>query len=221
MARQRMVKPEFFDSESLGACSITARLAFIGLWVTGDDYGNQKAQASRLKLKIFPYDNMTEGEFIDLLCELEQAGCVKGYVVDDERYINIPNFSTYQTVRKPSKSSIPEPPKSTVKAKRTKVLQEWRNGESPVTKHDGSTTQVQHQYDTSNPNERKNEGREGVLTNSFSNEIGASDGAAVAEATPPSAFQCPTCGMEMERTNSHRGDKVLHRCKLCAEEVWA
>ena len=49
----------------------------------------------------------------------------------------------------------------------------------------------------------------------------ASDGAAVAEATPPSAFQCPTCGMEMERTNSHRGDKVLHRCKLCAEEVWA
>lgn len=49
----------------------------------------------------------------------------------------------------------------------------------------------------------------------------ASDGAAVAEATPPSAFQCPNCGVPMERTNSHRGDKVLHRCKLCAEEVWA
>ena len=48
----------------------------------------------------------------------------------------------------------------------------------------------------------------------------ASDGAD-AQGAPPSAFKCPQCGMEMERTNSHKGAKVLYRCKLCAEEAWA
>lgn len=47
----------------------------------------------------------------------------------------------------------------------------------------------------------------------------ASDGAAAGEPAPPSA--CPNCYAPMERTNSHRGDKVLYRCPLCAEEVWA
>ena len=40
MSRQRMVKPEFFDSESLAKCSMAARLAFIGLWVEADDFGH-------------------------------------------------------------------------------------------------------------------------------------------------------------------------------------
>ena len=194
-----MVKPEFFDSESLGACSIQARLAFIGLWVTGDDYGNQKAQASRLKLKIFPYDSMSDDEFIGYLCELEEVGCIKGYVVDGERYITVPNFSTYQTVRKPSKSSIPVPPKSTENQRRTRVLHEWRNGAVPVSSYDGSDTQVQHQYDTSNPKERKKEGSKGFLTKPFANESG-SDVAAAAKAAPPSPPKCPMCGTEVERT---------------------
>lgn len=49
----------------------------------------------------------------------------------------------------------------------------------------------------------------------------ASDGAAVAGATPPSAMECPTCGIEMERTNARVSgtDRHYWRCPLCATEV--
>ena len=49
MPRQRMVKPDFFDSGSLAECSRSARLAFIGLWVMGDDNGNVKFSVRKLK----------------------------------------------------------------------------------------------------------------------------------------------------------------------------
>ena len=111
MARQRMVKPEFFDSESLGACSIPARLAFIGLWVEADDYGRLKAQLTRLKTRIFPYDNMKLSRFAGYIAELEQVGCINTYEIDGEKYICVPNFSVYQTINRPSKSIIPAPEK--------------------------------------------------------------------------------------------------------------
>lgn len=108
VARQRMVKPEFFDSESLAECSIPARLAFIGLWVQSDDYGRIKAQYNRLKARIFPFDKMTVARFVGLLQELEAVGCIQGYEVDGEQYISIPNFSFYQYIKKPSGSLLPE-----------------------------------------------------------------------------------------------------------------
>jgi len=55
----------------------------------------------------------------------------------------------------------------------------------------------------------------------FSNSADASDGAALADATPPAALECPTCAVPMERTNSHRGDSYYYRCPMCAEEVLA
>lgn len=199
MARQRMVKPEFFDSESLGACSVAARLAFIGLWVMGDDYGNQKMQVSRLKTKIFPYDSMTDGDFVDLLCELEEVGCIKGYTVDGDRYITVPNFQTYQTVRKPSKSSIPEPPKSVSRQRQTKAVREWRTGTSPVAEHDGTTAPVTHQYGTSDAQKKEVKKEVVVLQQQLPKEGAAADAAADGTA-PPSAPCCPLCGTALERT---------------------
>lgn len=111
MARQRMVKPEFFDSESLGACSIPARLAFIGLWIEADDYGRMKLQPKRLMKRIFPYDRINLSKFVGYLAELERVGCIRTYEVDGEDYICVPNFSVYQTINRPSKSIIPAPEK--------------------------------------------------------------------------------------------------------------
>ena len=200
MPRQRMVKPEFFDSESLALCSIEARLAFIGLWVTSDDYGNQKAQFSRLKQRIFPYDNIAVLDFHDMLCELEEVGCIKGYEVDGDRYITIPNFATYQTVRKPSKTSVPEPPKSTVKARTTNLVRKWRTSGAPVANDCVTSDGVQHQYATSDP-ERKKEGKkEVVVLQQQPPKERASGGAAVEKSTPPSAPICPKHGTALKRT---------------------
>lgn len=195
-----MIKPEFFDSESLAYCSIEARLAFIGLWVTSDDYGNQKAQFSRLKHRIFPYDNMSVAAFADLLCELEDVGCIKGYEIDGDRYITVPNFNAYQTVRKPSKTNVPEPPESVLRTRTTSVIREWFTSGAMVSQEYRTSDGVRHQCVTSDT-ERKKEGKKEVvvLQQQLPKECG-SDVAAAAKAAPPSPPKCPMCGTEVERT---------------------
>lgn len=218
MPRQRMVKPDFFDSESMGLCSFAARIAFIGLWVMGDDYGNQKAETYRLRRRIFPCDAMSNDEFLALLCELEEVGCIKGYEVDGERYINVPNFGVYQSVRKPSKTNIPEPPKSVAKMKRTTAIHQWRTSDAPVAHHDGSGALVTHQCATTTP-ERKKEGKKEVVV--LQQQLpgkGAEHGADAGKPAPRSAHMCQ-CGSEMQPTNSFTPGKAKRywRCEQCGE----
>jgi len=203
MARQRMVKPEFFDSESLGVCSIAARLAFIGLWVEADDFGRLKWQPTRLKTRIFPYDRMTASKFAGLVAELESAGCVEFYEVDGERYMDVPNFSVYQTVQRPSKSNIPEPPKHGKK-------RNSMNTHGTLNEHSMNT----------HAKERKKERSISVSKeNTNANELrGAAVGAEAADAAPPSAPPCPKCGGALEKTASKQGRKHVYRCG-CGEEV--
>lgn len=47
----------------------------------------------------------------------------------------------------------------------------------------------------------------------------ASGGADAVETAPPS-MQCPNCDADLKPTDSHRGDRQLFLCPLCAEEVW-
>ena len=184
MPRQRMVKPEFFDSESLAECSLGARLLFIGLWVMGDDYGNQKAQLKRLKHRVFPLDDITPDEFRSMLCELERVGCIKGYEIDGERYINIPNFGTYQTINRPTKTSIPEPPERIVKAKRTDIIKSWGN---PV-----ENTAAHYQFSehsvSAHAKEINKGKKEGTLIESLPKEEGVG-GAGAAMAAPPPPYE--------------------------------
>ena len=114
-----MVKPDFFDSGSLAECSHSARLAFIGLWVMGDDKGNVKLSIKKLRKQIFPFDEITDEDFQGYLAELEKVGCIKAYEVDGDEYITTVNFTVYQTVKNPSKTNIPEPPEGLAKRKRT------------------------------------------------------------------------------------------------------
>lgn len=172
MARQRMIKPEFFDSESLGACSIPSRLAFIGLWVEADDYGRMKLQPKRLMKRIFPYDRINLSKFVSYLAELERVGCIRTYEVDGEEYIYVPNFNVYQTINRPSKSTIPEPPETDKSSIHT-LLNE----------HSMST----------HTKERKKE-RSSRASKSSTTKEEASSGAVAGEPAPLSAIpSCPSC----------------------------
>ena len=99
-----MVKPDFFESESLAECNHSARLCFIGLWVMSDDNGNCKLNPRRLNRQIFPDDNLTNGEFLGLLQQLERVGCIKD----------------------PSKSTVPKPPESLSKVKTTAFFDDYQ-----------------------------------------------------------------------------------------------
>ena len=197
MARQRIVKPELFDSESLGSCSIAARFAFIGLLIQADDYGRMKWQPNRLKTRILPYDKMTPAKFAALVDELEKVGCVEFYEVDGERYLNVPNFLVYQTIQRPSKSNIPEPPKAKSK-----------NAHGTLNEHSMST----------HTKEIKKEGRKGNSKEfSLPKEECATVGAEASKAAPP---VCPKCGNEMSITGTKVGKKRLFMCWDCDEETW-
>lgn len=195
MARQRMIRPDFFTSESLSECSYAARLAFIGIWVMSDDCGNMKLSKRKLRVQLFPFDDITDEEFTGILSELESVGCIKWYENDGEEYVTTPNFGIYQKINRPSKTSIPEPSERVKKAKRTS---HFRDIHSPIT--DDS---VSNQGDITLKKERKKEvdifPKEKISTS-------VSVGADADRSAPPSTqfigqtyLGCPHCGSAVTR----------------------
>lgn len=108
MARQRTLNPNFFVDEKVVQVSAFARLMFQGLWCLADREGRLERKPLRLKMQLFPADNV-DGEA--LLCELEGVGLVLRYEVDGVSYLAIPGFVKHQHVHpKEVPSKIPPPP---------------------------------------------------------------------------------------------------------------
>ena len=107
--RIRTIKPEFWDSESIGQVSVPSRLAFIGLWSMADDQGRLRGGARRVRKVIFGYDNFSLEEVEKFLHELESVRLVQCYEVDGESYIAITGWSEHQRVDKPRQSKLPAP----------------------------------------------------------------------------------------------------------------
>lgn len=113
MARQRFVKPEFFQHEELHRAELVSalplRVAYTGLWCQCDRRGLFEWKPSRLKLNILPFDDVDFGAVLDAL---ETAGFIRSYVVDGERYGCVPTFAKHQTfhVREQEAKHIPAPP---------------------------------------------------------------------------------------------------------------
>lgn len=108
MARIRSIKVEFWAHEGLSRVSRDARLFFIGLWNFADDAGRARAHPSVLKGQIFPYDEI---DVVPLLCELEEGGFVRRYVVDGQAFLCIPGWARHQVINKPSNTRLlPGPP---------------------------------------------------------------------------------------------------------------
>jgi len=104
MARQRMIKAEFWADETLNECSMTARLLFIATWNFADDEGNLSRSAKQLKAQAFPYDII---DCEPLLLELISHGLLIEYSVSEKKYLNIPNFKKHQIINRPSKPHCP------------------------------------------------------------------------------------------------------------------
>lgn len=106
MARIRTIKPDFWTDEKLTECSLSARLLFIGTWNFADDEGNLQASAKKLKMQIFPADNI---DCQPLLDELIAHGIIIEYSVNDEKFLHIKGFKKHQVVNRPTPSKIPQP----------------------------------------------------------------------------------------------------------------
>lgn len=102
-----MIKPEFFDDPSIGELSPLARLFFIGLWTQADREGRLIDDQKRLKVRIFPYDNIDPEP---IAAELADKDMIRRYADEvGRRYIWIRSFVKHQRPHpKEPPSLIPE-----------------------------------------------------------------------------------------------------------------
>lgn len=108
MARSRNIKPGFFSNEHLAELDFATRLLFIGLWTEADREGRLEDRPRRLKMALFPADNVDISRMLD---DLDHLGFIKRYSVGDIQAIQIINWAKHQNPHmKEAKSVIPGMP---------------------------------------------------------------------------------------------------------------
>jgi hypothetical protein len=105
--RARNIKPSFFKNDLLAELPYEARLLFIGLWCMADREGRLEDRPKRIKMELFPADNVDVDELAQCL---HGAGFVQRYVVENTAYIQVVNFKKHQSPHvKEAPSIIPAP----------------------------------------------------------------------------------------------------------------
>lgn len=107
MARIRSIKPDFWTDEKVVDLSAFARLLFIGLWNFADDDGRMVYSPKRIKMQIFPADNL---DISELFGELRRESLIVIYTVDNVEYLQVTNFTEHQKIDKRTASRLPPPP---------------------------------------------------------------------------------------------------------------
>ncbi len=112
MARNRMIKPEFWEDDKIGECSPTARLLFIALWNFADDEGYLEYRPKWIKARIFPYDSFEIEPLINELLD-------KGRLELRGNILSIVHFLDHQKIEKPKASDLSQIFKNSVTPPRT------------------------------------------------------------------------------------------------------
>lgn len=107
MARSRNIKPGFFRNEHLVELPFETRLLFIGLWTLADKEGRLEFRPKKIKLELFPADEI---DISHEITRLSTAGLVTVYQVGSARFIEVVNFKKHQNPHpKEAASDIPGP----------------------------------------------------------------------------------------------------------------
>lgn len=109
MARIRTIKPEFWTSEQVSACSHSARLLFVGLWTFCDDAGVHPASVRRLKMQVFPGDSFDDSEMQKLIDELIAADLLDTFDADGKTWWHVTGWLRHQKIDRPN-YKYPSPP---------------------------------------------------------------------------------------------------------------
>lgn len=110
MARSRNIKPGFFKNEELVELPFEYRLLFVGLWTLADRVGRLEDRPKRIKMELFPADDVNVVAGID---ELERMGFVARYDAEGKKVIEIINFLKHQAPHHTEKKSeLPANPRA-------------------------------------------------------------------------------------------------------------
>jgi hypothetical protein len=95
-----MIYSKIWTSEQFSILSQTARLLYIGTISIADDDGRLRGNPAYLKGQIFPYDDITSDEVLKFRDEIVTAALLICYKVDNYEYLEHPNWTEYQKIRK-------------------------------------------------------------------------------------------------------------------------
>jgi uncharacterized phage protein (TIGR02220 family) len=141
MARIRTIKPEFWTSGQVVDCSLIARLLFIGIWNFCDDHGVHPASIKRLKMEVFPSDSIRDDELRAMIDELQAAGLLYTYQVDEKEYWQVTGWAAHQKIDKPTyRHPLPEARVKVTNSTRTcrVVAEQSSNSRRALDEHSGS-----------------------------------------------------------------------------------
>ena len=102
MARIRTIKPEFWESTTIGRVSVPSRLLFICLWNYADDGGNYPAFIQAMKRHCFGFDDVSADDVQGWMDELIRNKLVVIYEADGDSYWHISGFHEHQRIDKPT-----------------------------------------------------------------------------------------------------------------------
>lgn len=107
--RIRYLKPDFFKDEHIAELPFWIRLLFAGLWNMADKEGRLERRNKRIKVELYPYDNVDIEKGLN---ELEKKPFIKTYEVNGNKYIQIVNWHKHQKPHHTEKDSEipPYPP---------------------------------------------------------------------------------------------------------------
>lgn len=110
MARNRIIKPEFWADAKVGKLSFGARLLYIAMWNFADDYGIISASPRRLLGEAFENDETVNIDDVNkFLSEIEQQGQIKRYIANEKEWFEIVHFADHQRISHKSTRVNPKP----------------------------------------------------------------------------------------------------------------
>ena len=102
MARNRMIKPEFWEDEKVGEMSFGARLLFIGSLNYADDEGYIRWNPEYINSSIFIYDNLSKNKIKTFMKELENLKIIEVFETKNHFFVaKIKNFKKHQKISHP------------------------------------------------------------------------------------------------------------------------
>lgn len=156
MARNRMIKPQFWEDIKVANLTRDARLLYIGIWNFCDDLGVIPAAELYIKSKVFPYDPIEISEFKTWLDQLEKKGFIQIFTYRSEMFFILPKFLKHQKIDKPNHRDLFVPKEISM------TVREKFDDESAMNQEsfdDVSTIVQRHVEDESTVKKRKREGK--------------------------------------------------------------
>ncbi len=100
--RARNIKPGFWKNEDLVELPFEHRLLFVGLWMLADREGRLEDRPKRIKMELFPCDNVNVDAGLE---DLTSMGLLERYDYQGVKVIMITKFSEHQSPHHSEKRS--------------------------------------------------------------------------------------------------------------------